>query len=197
MANRFGQRRLADAERLRGDGDSAALQRPHREAESLVHRTEDLTVGDLDIEFEVHAAETADAERVGARRASDAGGIHRHDERRDALPAQVRPRRREDDGDGGDVGVRDPHFASGDVIPAAGLDGFCLLIGGIGSRVRLRKRKGADRLAACETPQPFFFLRRLTCCASSSATSEFVTDSATATVALALAIASIASAYEM
>ena len=77
-------------ERLRGDRDAAALQRPHRQPESLIDGAEHLVVADLDVEVEIHAAEAAHAERIGARRPRDARRVHRHEKRRDALAAQAR-----------------------------------------------------------------------------------------------------------
>ena len=58
--------------------------------------------------LEIHAAEPANAERIGARRPRDAGRVHRHEKRGDALPAQSGPRAREDDRDGRGLGVGDP-----------------------------------------------------------------------------------------
>ena len=119
VGDRLVERRLADAERLRRDRDAAALQRPHREPEPLIDVAEHLVVADGDVEIEIHAAEAADAERVGARRARDARRVHRHEKRGDALAAQPRPRAREDDRDRRFLGVGDPDLAAGDAVAVA------------------------------------------------------------------------------
>ena len=156
----FVQRCRADAERLGGDRDAPALERPHGEAEPLVDRTQDLVVADADVEIEVGAAEAPDAEGVGARGSRDARRVHRHQERRHPLTAQARPRAREHDGDGGRFGVRDPDFPAADPVARAASDGPRLLIGGVGAGVRLREREGAYRLARRQPSQPLLFLRR-------------------------------------
>ena len=69
VGNRLVERRLPDAERLRRDRDAAALQRPHRQLgiPDRHGRAPDRRAT-VTIELEVHAAEAADAERIGARR---------------------------------------------------------------------------------------------------------------------------------
>ena len=78
MRDRRVQRRLADAERLRRDRHATPTQRPHREAEALIDRAEHLIVAGADVELEIHAAEAADAQRIGTGRARDARRVHRH-----------------------------------------------------------------------------------------------------------------------
>jgi hypothetical protein len=46
VRDRLVERRLTDTERLRRDGDASALQRPHRQVETLVDVPEHLIVGD-------------------------------------------------------------------------------------------------------------------------------------------------------
>ena len=153
------------------------------------------SLGHDDVEIEIHAAEPAHAERVGARRARDAGRVHRHEKRRDALSAQPGPRRREHDDDGRRVGVGDPDLAAGDVIAG----GHASRPSSAGWRRRCprraptaRRRRSPRRSPACAASAPSG--ARVPACARSSATSELVTDSDTATVALARATASMASA---
>ncbi len=68
VGQRFVERGLADAERLRGNGDAAALERQPGQREALARRAEQLVGIDADVvEVEVHAAEAADAERIVAR----------------------------------------------------------------------------------------------------------------------------------
>ena len=183
---RLGDRRLADAERLRRNRDAAALQRPHREAEALIDRAEHLIVADVDVELEVHAAEPANAERIGAGRARDAGRVHRHEKRGDALPAQSGPRAREDDRHRCRVGVGDPDLAAGD---ADSRRPSCTAASS-GSRRRCRRlaptartRRSPRRTPAGAATAPS--ASRRPAWAISSATSELVTTSDTATVALA------------
>ena len=69
---RFGQRRSADAERLRGDGDASALESEAGHREALARRPQQLVRVDADVgEIEIHAAEAADAEGIGAGPALD------------------------------------------------------------------------------------------------------------------------------
>ena len=154
VSDRLGNRRLADAERLRGNRHASALQRPHREPEALVDVSQHLIVGDLQVEIEIHAAEAADAERVGAGGARNAGRVHRHQKSRDALSAQTRTRAGKHDGDRRFLRVRHPHLAAANAIAVALAYGGRLLIRGIGPGVGLRQRERADRLAGGQPPQP-------------------------------------------
>ena len=154
MRDRFGERRLSDAERLGGNGHATALQGPHRETESAIDLAEHMIVADVDVELEVHASETAHAERICARRTGDARSVHRHEKRGHALTSKARARRREHNHDSRRLRVRHPHFASGDAIAAARFDGRGLLICCVGAGVGLRQRKRADRCPAREPAQP-------------------------------------------
>ena len=112
MAQRLVERRLAGAERLRGNRDAAAVERPQHDAEALARRAEQRVGIDPDVvKLEVHAAETADAERVGRGDALDAGRVHRHEERADAAAAHAGLRRGEHDHEVGRLGVGDPDLA--------------------------------------------------------------------------------------
>ena len=110
-------------------------------------------------------------------------------------PRSPGPRAREHDRHRRVLGVRDPHLRAGDPIAVRRSHGRRLLIRRIGAGVRLRQREGADalrRAPACAASARA--ASRVPRARSTSATSELVTDSETATVALARAIASIASA---
>ena len=108
---------------------------------------------------EIHAAETADAERVGARRSRDAGSIHRHEKRGHALAAQARPGAGKDDHHRRRLGVRHPDLAAGDAIAGRGLGRAGVLVGRVGSRIRLRQGERADRRPCRQPPQPPLLLR--------------------------------------
>ena len=158
VADGLVERRFADSQRLGGDRDPPALERPHREPESLIHLAEDVSVARRQVEIEVHAPETADAERIGARRTADARRVHRHEKRRDALTAEPGPRAREEDRDGCLFGVRHPHLPAGDAIAIARAHGHRFLVRRIGAGVRFGKREGTDRSAARQRPEPAFTL---------------------------------------
>ena len=106
--------------------------------EPLIDRTEHLVVAGLDVELEVHAAEAAHAQGVGASDARDARRIHRHEKRRHALAPEAGTRAREDDGDRRRLGVRDPHLASGDAVAVAAPHRSRFLVRGVGPGLRLR-----------------------------------------------------------
>src|SRR5262249_52311552 len=129
MRQRLVERRLSDAERLRRNRDTAAVERPHREAETLIDRSEDLIIGHADVQAEIDAAEPADAERVVAGAAADAGSVERHEKRRDPLSPQTRTRRREHDRYRRRFAVRDPDLAAGDPVTVAVPDRSRPLIG--------------------------------------------------------------------
>ena len=113
MSDRGIEGRLADAERLRGDRDAPAVERPHCDLEAVAGTTEERIRLDTDVvELQVHAAKAAHAQRVGGRETLDAGRVERHQERADAAPAAPRLRRREDDGHGRCLRVRDPDLAA-------------------------------------------------------------------------------------
>ena len=68
------ERRLPDAERLRGNRDAAAVERPHRDLEAVARAAEQRVGADAHVaQLQVGAAEPADAERLGARRAREPG----------------------------------------------------------------------------------------------------------------------------
>jgi hypothetical protein len=154
------ERGAADAQRLRGDRDAPAIQRAQRDAESLTARAEDRLRADPHLlELEIHAAEPAHAERVRADRASETRRVHRHEKGGDAAAARVRLGRREHDGDLRRLGVGYPHFAAGDGVAAIVRARDGLLVAGVGAGVLLGQREGANRVAGCQAPQPFLFLR--------------------------------------
>ncbi len=63
VRERLVERGLSDAERLRGNGDPPALERPHRQAEAAPNLTEHRVGADADVlEVQVHAAKSAHAE---------------------------------------------------------------------------------------------------------------------------------------
>ena len=111
VGQRLVERRLADAERLRRDGDAAALEGQAGQREALAGRAEQLIGIDADVgEVEVHAAEAADAERIGAGAARDPLGVAGHDERADAAAGDVGLGGAEDDQQIGRGRVGHPHL---------------------------------------------------------------------------------------
>ena len=63
------ERGVSDAERLRGDRDAAAVERPHRDLEAVARSAEQRVGADPHVaQLEIGAAEPAHAERVGTRR---------------------------------------------------------------------------------------------------------------------------------
>ena len=95
--------------------------------------------------------------------------------------------------DGG-LGVGDPDLAAGDAVAVARLHRRGLLIRRIGAGVGLRQRERADRLAGREPAQPLLALLVAAGVRDQLGDERVGHDSETATVALACAIASIASA---
>src|SRR5205809_259994 len=71
------ERGLGDAERLRGDGNPPAVERPQRERKPAVHVAEDGVAWDRDVEVEIQAPEPSDAERIRASRSCDPARGHR------------------------------------------------------------------------------------------------------------------------
>ena len=161
VADRHLERRVADAEGLGGDGHPAAFEGPHRHLEAVVHRPDDMTCRHPDAgKRQVHAPEAAHAQRVDSGVAIDARRAHRHQERRDAVGAHARTRRREHEQHAGAFGVGHPRLPPVEGVgrPAVDLDGRHLQVRGVSSRVLLGERERPDCLPGGQRPQPLRFL---------------------------------------
>ncbi len=157
---RFVQRRLPHAERLRGDGDTPAVQRLTRDREALILGAQPLILRDDDIgQDQIHAAQATDAERVDAGLATDARAIERQEKRRDATPARAGLGRREHDREARRLAVGDPHLVSVETVAAVDARRDGLLVRRVGAGVRLGQRECADGLTRGEPRQPLLLLR--------------------------------------
>ena len=165
-------------------------------AKPLILRADALVLGDLDVaQDEVHATETTHAERVDARLATDARSVERDEEGRDAASARAWLGGGKDDRDARMLAVGDPHLASVETVTARRTNRRRLLVRRVGAGVGLRERerpeqarprRGAGSQRSCCAVEP---ARAMT-----STTSELCTARMTAIVALARAMASMASA---
>ena len=128
------------------------------------------------VELQVHASESADAERIGDAMRVMPGRVHRHQEGADAAAAAAGLRRGEDDRQIGGLRIRHPDLASVDHVPALVEPRHRLLVGRVRAGMLLRQREGAERLArspaaAARSPSA----PRMPKGASGSATSELLT----------------------
>ena len=187
-------RRFADAERLRGDRRPGRLAAPTSRAGTPDRPARAPDRRRRDVELEIHAAEAADAERIGARRARDAGRVHRHEKRRDALrradPAVCTRRRWRR--------AAASALATQTLRPRDAIAAAVLHRAASADWRRRCRRSGSDSAKAPmasplrELAQPLLLLRRASGMRDQLGDERVVHDSDTATVALARAIASMA-----
>ena len=142
-------RGLRDPDRLRGDPDPAAVERRHRDVEALALLVQQPVGVDVRVHRDRVRRRGVEPELLLAAGDTDLVGVEH--ERRDAARAgRVRIGAREEEECAGVLGGRDELLRAGDP-PAAvlarrrGAQGA-----GVGSRLGLGQREGADQLAARE-----------------------------------------------
>ena len=149
MRDRRLERRLAESERLRGDGDASAVERPHGDLESVAGCAEQV------IAVRPRTSVNSRSMQPSPRTPSESASTTRvrpgvSSGTRKALTPRPRTaglRGGEDDCDIGRLGVGHPHLSTVQHIASLVEPGGRLLVGGIGSRPLFRKRKRADRIA--------------------------------------------------
>ena len=192
----FVQRRLSHAERLRGDADAAAIERPPRELEPAIHLAQHV-VGATRTSSRtrsMHPRPRTPSES-GPARCVTPGAIERHEERRDAAAARAGLRGREHDPKSAAPALATQTLRPDSRQPSPSASRRSL-VGGIGARVLLGEREAADgrRRSRAGAASAIAAARRAEPRDHFGDEELFATTRMTATVALARATASIASA---
>src|SRR5699024_4696391 len=155
------QRALSNAQSLRCDADSAAVQRRHSDAEALAFLSQEVLLrNDAVLEDQLCGGRTADTHLLLLGADAEAREVLLYDERGDALRALALIGHREDDVDIRLAAVRDENLAAVEDIMVALQNSLGLLAGSIRACAGLGQAKRTQHFSGSQRTQILFFLLR-------------------------------------